>query len=134
LAHKDNYVEAFSSAMHTYVSESQNARMGYNAGGNVGANVGVANLGAGATLGKDNTMTKDQIAMSISNKLDHAGTDREARQIMQNEFKSYKNYSQDSFNVPSEKDLNAGVEKIGNKAKQIYQDVTSPENLDQFKF
>lgn len=134
LAHKDNYVQAFSSAMSAYVSEQQNATVGYDASGSLGANVGVGRLGAGASIGKSNIMTKNQIAMDISNKLDHAGTDREARQIMQNEFKSYKNYVQDSFNVPSEKDLNAGIENIENKAKQIFQDVTKPENLEKYKF
>ncbi|NTU72953.1 conjugal transfer protein TraG [Candidatus Roizmanbacteria bacterium] len=111
----DNYAAAFSGAVSTYVSENQVSSVNMNS--NTGAGVGTgggspvsANLGVSGSLSRQNALSENQIAVEIREKLSHARTDLEARQIMQSEYNSYRNYTNNSFDLPSTKNIDDSLD------------------------
>ena len=111
----DNYTAAFSGAVSTYVNENQVSSVNMNS--NTGAGIGTgtsspvsANLGVSGSISRQNNLSENQIAVDIRGKLAHAQTDLEARQIMQSEFDGYKNYTTNSIDVPSMKNIGESMD------------------------
>jgi len=107
----DNYAAAFSGAVSTYVSEGQNSQVGPGQGSPV-----TANLGVSGSISRQNILSENQIAVEIREKLSHARTDLEARQIMQSEYNGYINYTNNSIDVPSTKNIGESMDSAKESA------------------
>ncbi|KJS02732.1 MAG: hypothetical protein VR65_04670 [Desulfobulbaceae bacterium BRH_c16a] len=123
----DNYAAAFSGAVSTYVSEGQNSQVNMNSSlaGGVGPGQGspvTANLGVSGSISRQNILSENQIAVEIREKLSHARTDLEARQIMQSEYNGYINYTNNSIDVPSTKNIGESMDSAKESAVKFVND------------
>jgi len=75
-----------------------------------------ANLGVSGSISRQNILSENQIAVEIREKLSHARTDLEARQIMQSEYNGYINYTNNSIDVPSTKNIGESMDSAKESA------------------
>jgi len=123
----DNYAAAFSGAVSTYVSESQSSQVNMNS--SIGGGVGTGqdspvkgNFGISGSIQRANHLSENQIAVEIREKLSHARTDLEARQIMQSEYNGYINYTNSSFDFPSAKNIDESMDSAKESAIKFVND------------
>lgn len=120
LGHKDVVISKYANALSTYYNEIQYESTGY--GANLGA--GRGGIGVGGNMSKSNTISENEIATDMHDRLSSAQTNYEARQIMQNAYNEYVDYAAEgNFNVPSVKDVEDFGDNAVDAGRNVLEDV-----------